>query len=311
MLLIQQFALLAVSIVLLWFGANYLVDSAEKIANRFGVSQLVIGLTIVAFGTSAPEFAVTVNAALRGQASISVGNIVGSNIFNLGFILGLVALFHPVAASRKLVYRDGLFMTGSAVILLVFFLTGGFTLSRIEGAALFILLLVYLAFLFIKKDPIDTDEISNEKAKWYDFIIAPLSVAVIAIGGQLLVTSSVSIAKFFGISEWVIAITIVAGGTSAPELVTSLAAVLKGKHDISAGNLVGSNIFNILGVLGVAGMINPLTIDASSFESLILLVGMIVLSILFFRTGWKVSRKEGIILILCGLAMWAVDFITM
>ncbi|HRX16455.1 MAG TPA: calcium/sodium antiporter [Spirochaetota bacterium] len=311
MLLIQQFALLAVSIVLLWFGANYLVDSAEKIANRFGVSQLVIGLTIVAFGTSAPEFAVTVNAALRGQASISVGNIVGSNIFNLGFILGLVALFHPVAANRKLVYRDGIFMVGSAVILLVFFLTGGYTLSRIEAAVLFILLVFYLGFLFTKKDPIDTDEISNEKAKWYDFLIAPLSVIVIASGGQLLVTSSVSIAKFFGISEWVIAITIVAAGTSAPELVTSLAAVLKGKHDISAGNLVGSNIFNILGVLGVAGMINPLTIDASSFESLILLVGMIVLSILFFRTGWKVSRKEGIILILCGLAMWAVDFVTM
>ncbi|MDA3900582.1 MAG: calcium/sodium antiporter [Spirochaetes bacterium] len=311
MILFQQLLILALSIVFLWFGANYLVESAEKIANRFGVSQLVIGLTIVAFGTSAPEFAVTVSAALKGQSSISVGNVVGSNIFNLGFILGLVALFHPVASSRKLIYRDGFFMTASSIILLIFFYTGDYTLSRIEAVCLFILLIVYLSVLFIKKEAIESDELITKTARWYDFLITPISIIVIATGGQLLVSSSESIARMFGISEWVIAVTIVAAGTSAPELVTSLAAAIKGKHDISAGNLVGSNIFNILGVLGVAGAINPLVIEKTSFFSLIMLITMIVTALIFLRTGWKVSRKEGVALILCGLALWAIDFIKM
>lgn len=308
MQLVTNSLLLIFSIALLWIGANYLVDSAEKIANTFRIPELIIGLTVVAFGTSAPEFAVTINASLTGQSSISVGNIVGSNIFNLGFILGGVALISTVTSSKKMVYRDGLFMLLTTLILLIFFRTDNYTLTRIEGCVLFLLLIGYLIFLFIKKEPLE-DNIIHKKAALKDFFILPASLAVIVFGGNQLVSSASSIAKFFGLSDWLIAITVVAAGTSAPEMVTSLAAALKNKHELSAGNLIGSNIFNLLGVLGVAGLIRPLTIDPSAFQSLIMLVTLITLLIVFLRSGWKVSRIEGAILILMGIALWSFDFI--
>ncbi|MFW6366023.1 MAG: calcium/sodium antiporter [Spirochaetota bacterium] len=307
MILVLNASLVIFSIFLLWIGANYLVESAEKIANSFGISELIIGLTVVAFGTSAPEFAVTVSAAINNQASISVGNIVGSNIFNLGFILGSVALIRPVNADKKLVNRDGLFMLATTVILIFFFYTGGYTLSRIEGLLLFCLLIAYIWYLFVKRETIE-DDILHEKAAFRDFVIAPVSVVFIILGGNLLVTSATVIAQTVGVPEWLIAVTVVAAGTSAPEMVTSLVAVIKGKHGISAGNLVGSNIFNLLGVLGLAGIIRPLTLHPGAYQSLILLSLLILFAIIFMRTGWKVSRLEGAILIGLGILLWMVDF---
>jgi cation:H+ antiporter len=305
--MIIDILLLLFSILLLWQGSNRLVESASRIAETLGMSELVIGLTIVAFGTSAPEFAVTVSAAVKGLPGISVGNIVGSNIFNLGFILGAVAVVVPVIISPRLVYRDGVLMTASTLLLLFFFRDN--TLSMTEGIVLFLVLIIYLVFLFVKKEPVETDEIIKEKATRKDWILLPLGIAIIIAGGQMLVESGSSIARAIGISEWVIGETIIAAGTSAPEMATSLVAVVKGKHGISAGNLIGSNIFNILGVLGIAGIIRPLVILETSYNSLIMLSCMVILAVVLMRTAWRLNRIEGLILVFCGLAMWIYDLI--
>ncbi|WP_200907007.1 calcium/sodium antiporter [Desulfatitalea tepidiphila] len=308
-MMLLNLLLLFVAIAFLWIGSDKLVASASRIAETIGVSELVIGLTIVAFGTSAPEFAVTLTAALKGYASISVGNIVGSNIFNLGFILGTVAIVRSVHVSRKLVQRDGTSMIVSTLILLLFF--RDLVLTFAEGLALVLLLALYLCYLLVKKEPpeIDEDAGTAQRATWKDWLLLPASIAVVVLGGQLLVESASDIARGIGISEWVIGVTIVAAGTSAPEMATSLAAVIKGKHGISAGNLVGSNLFNIMGVLGLAGMLRPLTILQSSYYSLLLLTLMVMLAVVFMRTGWRVSRAEGVLLVLSGLFLWTFDFL--
>ncbi|HPB80659.1 MAG TPA: calcium/sodium antiporter [Spirochaetota bacterium] len=298
--------ILIVSIFMLWFGAKYLVESAGRIAESLGISELVIGLTVVAFGTSAPEFAVTVGAALKGQADISVSNIVGSNIFNLGFILGTVAIVRSITSSRKLVYRDGAFMIGVTFLLLFFF--RDLHLSRIEGIILCVLLVFYMILLFYKKEVLEEGEFSGEKATWKDYILLPASIAVVVAGGHFLVESASAIATMMGVSPWVIGVTIVAAGTSAPEMATSLAAAIKGKHGMSAGNLIGSDIFNILGVLGIAGILNPMSIPAQGYSSLFMLSGMVILVMFFLRTGWRLSRTEGIILVTIGLVRWIFDF---
>lgn len=307
--MVLDIILLAVSVAFLWFGSDKLVESASRIAETIGVSELVIGLTVVALGTSAPEFAVTLTAAYKGYASISVGNIVGSNIFNLGFILGSVAIVRSVNVSPKLVQRDGMLMILSTILLLFFF--KDLVLTFFEGLVLATTLVLYLLFLFIKKEPPEIEEgaISSQQATWKDWILLPASIAVVVLGGQLLVESASDIARAIGISEWVIGVTIVAAGTSAPEMATSLTAVIKGKHGISAGNLVGSNLFNILGVLGLAGMLKPLTILQSSYYSLILLTAMVIVAITFMRTGWRISRSEGFMLVLSGMGLWAYDFL--
>ncbi len=299
--------ILIVSILFLWKGAGALVESASRIAEKFGVSDLVIGLTVVAFGTSAPEFAVTINAALNKQADISVGNIVGSNIFNLGFILGTVAIFKAIKSNRKLVYRDGIFMILVTFLLLLFFYDN--QLARYEGIILMSILAGYLIFLFINKEPLEDDEILHEEATWKDAILLPASIAIVIAGGHLLVSSASLLARTAGISEWVIGVTIVAAGTSAPEMATSLAAVMKGRHGMSAGNLIGSDLFNILGVLGLAGTINPMTINPNAYSSLLMLSAMVILVIFMLRTGWRLSRSEGVILLCIGLSRWIMDFL--
>ncbi|MBN2041390.1 MAG: calcium/sodium antiporter [Spirochaetes bacterium] len=305
--MIYNIFLLILSIVMLWLGSDKLVGSSHRIARQLGISELVIGLTVVALGTSAPEFAVTITAALKGMSSISVGNIVGSNIFNLGFILGTVALFRSIKISRKLIYRDGILMIASTLLLLIFFLD--LKLNLLEGLILTGILIIYLIFLFIKKEPLEEDDEHNQPATWKDWILLPASIVVIVIGGKLLVSSGCYIARSFGISEWVIGVTIVAAGTSSPEMATSIVAAFKGRHGISAGNLIGSNIFNLLGVLGLTGIIHPLTIADTSFYSLIMLSGMVFLAVIIMRTRWLVSRIEGILLIASGLALWIYDFL--
>ncbi len=304
-ILLNTFVLL-LSILFLWKGADSLVDSASKIAETFGISDLVIGLTVVAFGTSAPEFAVTIDAALKQRADISVGNIVGSNIFNLGFILGTVAIIKSIESTKKLIYRDGLFMIFVTFLLLAFFFDN--RLERHEGIILMGILLFYLVFLFIKKEPLDEERIVHEPATGKDWVMLPLSIAAVILGGHYLVSSASFLAKTAGVSDWVIGVTIVAAGTSAPEMATSLAAVLKGKHGMSAGNLIGSDLFNILGVLGLAGTLNPMEINPNAYSSLLMLSGMVTLVIVFLRTGWRLSRTEGFILLGIGIARWIVDF---
>lgn len=298
-------AMVAVSTGLLWKGSEWIVDSAVRIARKLQISDLVIGLTVVAIGTSAPEFAVTVNAAVRGLADISVSNVVGSNIFNLGFILGGCAAIRAIRTSPAIVWRDGLFLLTMSSVL-VFFLRD-LTLAPKEGLALVLALVVYITCLLWKKTPL-TETDGREKATWKDIPILVAGIAAAVGGGHLLVWSATSLARGLGLSEWVIGVTIVAAGTSAPEFATSLMAAVKRRYAMSIGNLIGSDLYNLLGVLGLAGMLGPLHIDAIGLQSLYLLVAMVALVVIFMRTGFQVSRAEGFILIAINLLRWVLDF---
>ena len=294
-----------VSTGLLWKGSEWVVDASVRIAHRLRISDLAIGLTVVAIGTSAPEFAVTINAAIRGLPDISVSNVVGSNIFNLGFILGGCAAIRTIQTSPAIVWRDGLFLLTMSIVLTIFLLD--LTLDPIEGIALFSCLIVYIAFLFWKKDPIAQAE-GGESATWKDIPLFLVGIAAVVGGGHLLVWSATALARGLGLSEWVIGVTIVAAGTSAPEFATSLMAAVKGRYAMSIGNLIGSDLYNLLGVLGLAGMLGPLHIDPIGLHSLYLLVGVVALVIFFMRTGFQVTRWEGMALIGINLIRWIVDF---
>lgn len=295
------------SMVALWKGADWLVDSAGRVGRKFGLSDVVIGLTIVAFGTSAPEFAVTIVAALNGQADISVGNIVGSNIFNVGFILGGVALAQAIPTTPRLVYRDGVMML--ATTLLLYLVVFDQQMTLIEGIFFLALLGAYLVYLFNRGEEVDEEEIPTGEATWQDGLWLGIGLLLVVVGGHFLVEGASTMARSLGVSDWIIAVTIVAAGTSAPEVATSLAAVLKGRYGISIGNLIGSDIFNQLGVLGLAAVLNPnMVIDPIAGTSLLALIAMTVVALIFMRTDWKLARWEGAVLILIATVRWVMDF---
>ena len=305
MIIIKDIVILLVSIIVIGKGAVWLVDAAARVAKHFGISELVIGLTVVAFGTSAPEFGVTILAAIRGMGDISVGNIVGSNIFNLGFILGGTAIIHSLKTSRTIVFRDGFFLLFGGILLSVFL--WDLTLSKIEGIVLFTLLVLYLLYLYFNKETIETEEPTHAMYRW-DPILLFVGIGLVIVGSHFLVESAVNIARFMGVSDWVIGATIIAAGTSAPEFATSLTAAMKSRYGMSVGNLIGSDIFNLFGVLGVAGMMRNLSVGHDAHINLIILSFMIAVVLIFMRTGWVVSRKEGIILVMIGLLRWIYSF---
>ena len=287
-------------------GATWLVDSASKIAKRLGISELIIGLTILALGTSAPEFAVSILAALRGVGNIAIGNIVGSNIFNLGFILGGTAIIHSLKTSRILIVRDGFFLLFGTFILLFFL--WDLTLTKFEGGVLFSLLILYLGYLYVKREPLETKQVMG-KMYWWDPLMLIGGLAMVLIGAHFMVESAINLARYMGVSEWVIGATVIAAGTSAPEFATSLAAALRSRYAMSVGNLIGSDIFNLFGVLGVAGILNNITVSLDARMHLVFLSLMVALVLVFMRTGWVVSRKEGYILVMIGLVRWINSFI--
>lgn len=305
MIIIKDIVILLVSIIVIGKGAVWLVDAAARVAKHFGISELVIGLTVVAFGTSAPEFGVTILAAIRGMGDISVGNIVGSNIFNLGFILGGTAIIHSLKTSRTIVFRDGFFLLFGGILLSVFL--WDLTLSKIEGFILFTLLVLYLLYLYFNKETIETEEPTHAMYRW-DPILLFVGIGLVIVGSHFLVESAVNIARFMGVSDWVIGATIIAAGTSAPEFATSLTAAMKSRYGMSVGNLIGSDIFNLFGVLGIAGIMRNLSVGHDAHINLIILSFMIAVVIIFMRTGWVVSRKEGIILVMIGLLRWIYSF---
>ena len=287
-------------------GAAWLVDSASKIAKRLGISELVIGLTILALGTSAPEFAVSILAALKGVGNIAIGNIVGSNIFNLGFILGGTAIIHSLKTSRILIVRDGFFLLFGTFILLFFL--WDLTLTKFEGGVLFSLLILYLGYLYVKREPLETKQVMG-KMYWWDPLMLIGGLAMVLVGAHFMVESAINLARYMGVSEWVIGATVIAAGTSAPEFATSLAAALRSRYGMSVGNLIGSDIFNLFGVLGVAGILNNITVSLDARMHLVFLSLMVALVLVFMRTGWVVSRREGYILVMIGLVRWINSFI--
>ena len=296
-------------------GALWIVEGAVRISKHLGISELVVGLTVVAFGTSAPEFAVTLLAAFSDQGDISVGNIVGSNIFNLGFILGGCAAVRAIPITPTLLWRDGAFLAGGT-ILLSLQIGLGLRLTRGEATLLLFLLLVYLIYLFQKRSmgpegvavPSELALRTRSRSIPGEVKVLVLGLVCVVGGSHLLVDSASALAGAFGMSEWVIGVTIVAAGTSAPEFATSLVGVLRGRYALSAGNLIGSDIFNLFGVLGVAGMLRPLEVDPAARISLAALSAMVFMVLVMMRIGWRISRLEGLLLATVALVRWGGDF---
>ena len=299
--------LILLAIGLLWKGAGWVVHSACCVACRFNLSEAVIGATIVALGTSAPEIVVTLVAAVRGEPDIAVGNVVGSNIFNLGFILGGCATIWAIPTTRQLVLRDAPALL-LAALLLLFFLSDG-TLDRWEGMSMVVILGGYVLYL-VNRGGLEMDEAEEmpvHPARTRDYFILLLGLASIISGAHLLVSGASSIAATLGLSQWAIGVTVVAAGTSLPELATAVVAVRRGRSALMAGTLVGSDLFNVLGVLGLAAFLKPLTIAPGAQTSLWLMVAMMGVLLLFMRSGWRLSRMEGACLILMACLRWSRD----
>lgn len=306
--MLVQVLILIASLIVLGFSANYLVNSSIKIARKWNVSEMFIGLTIVAMGTSAPEIAVSVFAALKGQGDLSVGNVIGSNIFNLGFILGLVAVIAPQIIPKKMVRRDGLVLLLATIMIFIF----AFDLKIVfwEGLIMLLTLFSYLTLLAVKKDvPTEEDDTHGAKAVWTDYIIFIISLIALVKSSDFTVSSAVYIAEYFKISAWAIGATIVAAGTSLPELATSIIATAKKKFGLSIGNVVGSDIFNTFGIVGVSSVVNSITLQArteifglaDSLFSILVLILTLILTLVFMRTGWRLGRREGAVLFILAL----------
>jgi cation:H+ antiporter len=304
-------AIIVASMAIVGAGAHWVVESATRLSRRLGISELVIGLTVVALGTSAPEFAVTLIAAFKGQGDISIGNIVGSNIFNLGFILGGCALVRAIPVSRSL-WRNAVAVLGGTTLLLLIMIGHNLRLDRPEGILLAVLLVAYLGYLALGPKDVDPPEDAVEETPQWPLIatcgLLTLGFIFIIGGSHLLILMATAVARDVGVSEWVIGVTVVAAGTSVPEFATSLVGVLRGKFALSAGNVIGSDIFNLLGVLGVAGTLAPIGVDPMARVSLVALCGMVLLLLFFMRTGWRISRFEGLLLIIVAALRWYFDF---
>ena len=255
--------LLIAGFVLLIKGADWFVDGAAGIAARFGIPQLVIGLTIVAMGTSAPEAAVSITAAKSGNAGITIGNVLGSNIMNVLVILGITSVITAIAVQKSTIRYELPFMLGITLLLMWLGWTGN-EIVFWEGVVLWVFFLIYLTYLFImaKKGQADEEEEKN-RALWLQIVMLVAGVAGIVLGSDLTVDNASKIAAALGMDDRLIGLTIVAFGTSLPELVTSITAATKGKADIAIGNIVGSNIFNILFVVGTTALITPVTFKSS------------------------------------------------
>jgi cation:H+ antiporter len=301
-------ALVVAAVVGLGVGASQFVAGASRLARRVGLSGLVVGLTVVSFGTSAPEFAVTIDAALTAKPDISVANVVGSNVVNLGFILGGVALVRALPTSRALVRRDGTVLIGTTGLVLL--LLWDLRLSRLEGGVLFALLVVYLFTLLRSGGTrITNDRDAATASPVRNAVRALVGLAAVIAGAHVLVLSAADLARVAGVSEWVIGVTVVAAGTSMPEFATSVAAARRGRTGLSAGNLVGSCVFNLLGVLGLAALVQPLPVVGTAIESTLWLLGTAAIVVLMFWSNEMLSRLEGGVLVLLNAANWVVDFL--
>ncbi len=305
--IVFQAVLLVVGFVMLIKGADWFVEGASKIADRFGIPQLVIGLTIVAMGTSAPEAAVSLASALKGSAEITIGNVVGSNILNVLIILGLTAVVHSVAVQKSTIKYEIPFTVLVTVLLGVLGLQDG-EISRVEGIILWVVFIVYLIYLLMmaKKGQADEQEEIMPESKTDSMlkllILVVIGVVLIVWGSNITVDAATALATIFGMSERLIGLTIVALGTSLPELVTSVTAAIKGKADIAVGNIVGSNIFNILFVVGTTALITPVAYSANFMVDTIIAVVSMVLLWICVLPKKKLDRPAGILMLICYVA---------
>ena len=294
-------------------GAELLVRGASKLVLSFGISPLVVGLTIVAFGTSAPEVAVSTGAVLNGQTDIAIGNVVGSNIFNVLFILGLSAMITPLIVNIQLIRQEVPIMIGASLLLMALGLDG--KISMLDGAFLFVLLLAYTVFLVVQsraegkasQNHYSIESTPAAPGGWdsklpVQLVLIAVGLGLLVLGSDWLVTASIIFAKALGVSDLVIGLTIVAAGTSMPEVATSITAAIKGERDIAVGNVIGSNTFNILGCLGLAGLVSGdlgliVPVPILNFDIWVM-IAVALACLPIFMTGREIARWEGGVFIL-------------
>lgn len=295
-----QCVLLALGFAMLVKGADWFVDGAAGVADKFGVPQLVIGLTIVAMGTSAPEAAVSITAAIKGSAEITIGNIVGSNILNILIILGITSVIVTVAVAKSTIKYEIPYMIFITILLLVMGYTGE-VVNLAEGIILWVAFIAYLTYLFMmaKKNKTETEEESAEMPTWKLVLAAVIGLVLVVWGSDVTVDAATHIAKEMGMSERFIGLTIVALGTSLPELFTSVSAAIKGKADIAIGNIVGSNIFNILFVVGITAIITPVVFEPNFLIDTIIAALAGVLLLISVVKNKLLKRPAGIIMLVC------------
>ena len=312
-------AVLISGIVVLYFGAVWLVRGASRLASSLGVSPIVVGLTIVSLGTSAPELVVCLVAALQGKPGLAIGNVMGSNLANIGLILGLTSLVHPLEVKHRVVWRE------MPVMLLITFaiypIAFDRVLSRTDGFMLLLVLLAYLVWVFrsghpeeIKssqgpRDAIATPEGAASLLNLKDIGQVALGSAFLVLGGYCIVKGAVEVASALGISEVIIGLTVVAIGTSLPELATSLVAAMRQEVDIAVGNIIGSNIFNLTAIFGTTAVVRPIMIPETVLSRE--LAGVVFMSLLLWpilRSGWRIKRWEGALLLTAyiGMGWWLI-----
>ena len=311
---------LILGLALIVYGADWLVDGASSLARRWGLSEFVIGLTIVGMGTSAPEMVVSVIGAIQSNADVAVGNVIGSNIFNVLLILGITALILPIPVTRENIRRDvplNLFVTGLLILLgmkLSIFSIGENLLSRWNGALFLLLFIAYLVFCFRSGKTEETPSVDAPGRKlWVSLLMVAGGLGALIIGGRLFVDNATDIARLLGVSDKFIAVTILAGGTSLPELATCVAAAIKKKGQLALGNVIGSNLFNILLILGTSAVITPLSFQDIDWVDL----GVLALSALYLGTSVIVGRRrvvdrlDGVLFFLTWVAYMAYLIITL
>lgn len=319
--LVVNLALLAVGVGILYIGAEWLVRGSSRLATSLGISPIVVGLTVVSFGTSAPELVVALIAALNDNPDLAMGNVMGSNLANVGLILGITAIVRPMKVAARVVSREIPVML--AITLLLFPLAADGQLEFLEGLALFTILVFYLAFVNSEAGGEDEavglefegfaeskERVATELA-WMDVVLVALGSAGLVLGGTGIVSSAEFLAIEFGIPDVIVGLTVVAIGTSLPELATALVAAIRGEADIAVGNIIGSNIFNIAAILGITSMVTPIGVRPEIVTRelpAVLFISLLLLPVT--RSGMRVYRMEGFILIAAyfGLTGWLVFF---
>jgi cation:H+ antiporter len=298
---------MSVGLAMLYGGSEFLIRGSVSIAKRMHISQLVVGLTVVAFGTSTPELVVSINAALEGQADISLGNIIGSNIANIGLILGLSAAIFPISVHLKTIRREIPILLGVSLILIPISLDR--IVSQFEGALLAFSLVVFIYFSYRQSKKENNDQVSlpakennpdNRSTfgllKNLAFVVA--GIILLYFGSSLTVDNAVSIANRVGISERIIGLTIIAIGTSLPEIITSVGAARKRYTDLSIGNIIGSNIFNVLGILGISSLISSINVNPAIFTDYVVMLGFTIALIPVMKSSFIINKKEGCVLVI-------------
>lgn len=299
----MEYVLLLIGFLILVKGADFFVEGSSEIATVLRIPPLLIGLTIVAFGTSAPEAAVSISAALKGTGDIAVGNVVGSNLFNVIFILGITAMIQPLVVERQTVIKEIPFALLGSVVLLVliadrYLIQSSALLSRGDGVILLTYFTIFLYYIFEvaknSREQFELDDLDPAPVNVLKYVMYTIGgLAAIIFGGDLVVKNAIVIAMALGMSETLVGLTIVAVGTSLPELITSVTAALKNKSEIAVGNIIGSNIFNIFFVLGASSIIHPIVVDSAILVDALFMIASTIILFIFSHTHSKITRGEG------------------